>query len=74
MTKHVLVHPDDVNIADAKAVCAQLGVNAGPSNLIPRGYAIVIDPDAAKRMLQEALAKPMLFDITPPESRSPKSP
>ena len=44
----LLVHPDDVNVADVKALAAQHGVTAEGSPFVPRGHAFLVDTEAAR--------------------------
>ena len=40
----VLVHPDDVNVADAKALAAQHGATVEGNRYIPRGQMFLTRP------------------------------
>lgn len=47
-TKVVIVHPDDVNLADTKALAAQHGATIIGNRYCPRGSMLVIDPTALR--------------------------
>ncbi|MBA2952130.1 hypothetical protein GON03_19125 [Nocardioides sp. MAH-18] len=43
--KHVvLVHPDDVNLADAKALAAQHDTTVVGNRFVPRGQLLLVNP------------------------------
>ena len=44
-TKILLIHPDDVNLADTKARAAENDATAIGSQYVPRGESYVIDPN-----------------------------
>jgi hypothetical protein len=45
--KHiVVVHPDDMNLADAKSLAADYGATVVGNPFCPRGKAFLIDPRA----------------------------
>lgn len=39
----LLVHPDDVNLADIKALAAEHGASVVPAPHIPRGQGFLVD-------------------------------
>lgn len=45
-TKLVMVHPEDVNLADAKALAAEHGATVVGNPYCPRGRMFLIDPAA----------------------------
>lgn len=45
-TKVVVVHPDDVNLADAKALAAEHGATVVGNPYVPRGQMFLVDPGA----------------------------
>jgi hypothetical protein len=42
--KTLIVHPDDLNLADVKAKAAELGITAVGDKYIPRGQMVLYDP------------------------------
>jgi hypothetical protein len=46
MATIVLVHPDDVNLADAKALAAQHDATVVGSRYVPRGQMLLADSAA----------------------------
>lgn len=42
----VVVHPEDVNLADAKAKAADLGATIVGNPYVPRGQVFVVNPKA----------------------------
>lgn len=46
--KALLVHPDDVNLADVKALAAEHGVSAEGNRFVPHGHAFLVDETAAR--------------------------
>ena len=47
--KTLVVHPDDVNLADTKALAARYGTTVVGNPYCPRGQIFVIDPAALER-------------------------
>jgi hypothetical protein len=45
-TRVVIVHPDDVNLADTKAAAAKHGATVIGNPYVPRGELFIIDPAA----------------------------